>query len=380
MSLSDRYLIIDYFGLGVSSDLKGKSYGEEIVESNKLVLSFGRKYGLQASARTQSEFLYSPDIKKLWRNANPYSDKIVGAIAYIKFGDFSQVYSDSYIEEFSDGEWDHWNTPSDYMRGAPGILLLYDPEREGITIQAEVTKVKKQGVGRFPYHNTVDTDSVIVFDPPISEESITKVHGLESFGRSQSPKYNLKQYMYDELMINYRGTLRSRIKNGGSKTNDYSLLKRDDGIKIEGEGIDPQTGESIVKTRLFQSAFRNSILELFGHRCLLCDVDSDFLLEAAHIKPFSKDISSAGDFANGLALCTIHHSLFDRGLFSIKNGSIIPSKMLISAQSDFLNEQYNKLSSISQVTLPKGEKSEKYLNWHYNEVFVKKIQTLHKSR
>ncbi len=367
----DRYQIIDYFGLGDSSSVAGKSYGEAIVESNKLLLSFGKKYGVQASPRTQSEFLYSPEIKKPWRNGNPYSDKIIGAIAYIKFGDFSQVYSDSYIEEFIAGEWDHWNTPRDYMGGKPGILLLYDTDREGITIQAEVIGVKKQGSGNFPYRNTIDTDSVIVFNPPIPKELIIKVHGLESFGRSQTPKYNLRQYIYDELMVNYTGELKSRIKNEATKNNNYTLLKRDDGIKIEGEGISADTSEAIVKTRLFQSAFRNSILELFDHKCLLYEVDIDFLLEAAHIKPFSKDISTAGDFANGLALCTLHHTLFDRGLISIKNGSVIPSKMLIRAQSDFLNEQYHKLSNISHVSLPKGDKSEKYLEWHYNKVFVK---------
>jgi hypothetical protein len=358
MSLLDRYLIIDYFGL---------------VKSNKLVLSLGSTYGLQASAKNQAEFLYSPGVKKLWREADPYSDKIVGAIAYITFGDFTQVYSDEYIEEFIKGEWDQWNTPRDYMGSTPGILLLYDPEREGITIYAEVTGVKKQEEGNFPYQNAIDPDSVIVFVPPISKEAITNVRGLESFGKGQSPKYNLKQYMFDKLMIKYSGTLRSRVQLGQSASKEYSLQKDDDGIKIEDEGVDPQTGESVVKTRLFQSAFRNSILELFNHNCLLCDVDSDLLLEAAHITPFSEDNLSAGDFANGIALCTIHHILFDKGLISIKGGAVIPSKMLISTESDFLNEQYNELSRLSHVVLPKGEKSEKFLRWHYNNVFVKKV-------
>ncbi len=369
MSLHDRNLIIDYFQLGNSSELREKSYGESIVQSNKLVLSLGRSYGLQASARTQAEFLYSREMKNLWREGEPYSSEIIGAIAFIKFGDISQVYSDEYIDEFSRDEWDHWNTPGDYMRSTPGILLLYDPDRKGITIKAEVADIKKQRTGKFPYKNAIAPNSVIIFDPPISRESIRNVPGLESFARGQTPRYNLKRYMFDDLMRNYNGRLISRVQSRQSGHGQYSLLKDDDGIKVIGEGVDPQTGRAIVETRLFQSAFRNSILELFDHKCLFCEVDSDFLLEAAHIKPFVADHSSAGDFANGLALCTIHHKLFDRGLISIKDGKVTPSKGLISAESDFLNEQYNELSRISFVSLPKGEKSERYLKWHYNNVF-----------
>lgn len=369
MSLYDRELIIDYFRLGKSSELQEKSYGETIVESNKLVLSLGKSYGLQASARTQAEFLYSRGVKGLWRDVDPYSSELIGAIAFIKFGDISQVYSDKYIDEFIRGEWDHWNTPKDYMRGTPGLLLLYDPDREGITIQAEVTNIKKQGSGDFPYKNAISPNSIIIFDPPISRETIRNVPGLESFARGQTPKYNLKRYMFDNLFNNYNGRLISRVKVEQSGQRQYSLEKDEDGIKIVGDGVDPQTGKSVVETRLFQSAFRNSILTLFEHKCLFCDVDSDFLLVAAHIKPFSVDHSSAGDFANGLSLCTIHHNLFDRGLITIKDGAVMPSKGLISAESDFLNEQYNELSKISFVNLPKGEKSERYLKWHYNNVF-----------
>jgi len=371
MSLHDRNLIIDYFGLGNSSQLREKTYGDEIVESNRLVVSLGRIYGLQASARTQAEFLYSTGVKALWREGDPYLNEIIGAIAFIKFGDTSGVYSDKYIEEFSRGEWDYWNTPKDYMRGGPGILLLYDPDRSGITIQAEVKSVQKQGEGNFPYKNRIDPDSTIIFEPPISKESIRRVPGLESFARGQTPKYNLQRHMLDALMNNYNGNLRSRNESGQAGRKQFSLQKDDDGIRIveDGDGVDPQTSKSVVVTRLFQSAFRNSILKLFDHKCLFCDVDSDLLLEAAHIKPFKTDYSTAGDFANGLALCTIHHKLFDNGLVSIKDGEVIPSKELLSLESDFLNEQYNELYRLPSVSLPKREKSEEYLKWHYNNVF-----------
>ena len=141
MSLLDRYLIMDHFKLGDSTNFPEMTYGERIIKSNNLILSLGTQFRLHASARTQAEFLYSEPVKKLWREHDSFTQEIIGAIAHINFGDKSGVYTDQYLSQFENGEWDHWNTPSDYLRGNPGLLLLYDSDRKGITIQAEVTEI-----------------------------------------------------------------------------------------------------------------------------------------------------------------------------------------------------------------------------------------------
>lgn len=368
MSLYDRYLILDYFGLGDSTRLQGMSYGERIVESNKLILTLDRKYSLDASARTQAEFLYSEPVKKLWRRGDTFSDEIVGVIAHVNFGDKSGIYSDRYLEEFESGGRDHWNTPSNYMGDEPGIILLYDPDRKGITIQAEVTEINSHGSGDYPVRNVLNKESIVIFDPPISRETVRSVKGLESFGKSQTPKYNLKRRMYEDLMNKYEGRLKSTLRFDGS-SKPYTLRKDKDRIEIIGDGIDPKTKRTMVETRLFQSEFRNSILEFFRHKCLFCDIDSDILLEASHIKPVSEDINSAGIYANGLALCRIHHKLFDMGLVSLKDGKITPSSKLVSMESEFLNEQFNELIRKPAIRMPKGDESELYLIWHFKHVF-----------
>ena len=169
-------------------------------------------------------------------------------------------------------------------------------------------------------------------------------------------------------MRKYEGVLKSALRTGGINA-VYTLKKDKDRIQIVGDGIDPKTKKTIVETRLFQSEFRSSILELFGHKCSFCDIDSDILLEAAHIKPVGEDISSAGIYANGLALCRIHHKLFDMGLISLKDGKIVPSRELVSIESEFLNEQFNELIRKPAIRLPKGSKSESYLIWHFSNVF-----------
>ncbi len=373
MSLNDRALIIDYFGLGKSRDLEQKSYGEKIIESNSLILSLKDKYSMHTGARTQAEFLYSNPVKKLWREGDIFSNDIIGAIARISFGDKSGVYSDQYLAEFGRGEWDHWNTPSDYMGGKPGKLMLYDPDKMGITIFMEVKEVNSHGSKEYPFRNIIDKNSITIFEPPISRDEIRQVSGMESFAKSQTPKYNLKRTVYEEFMRNYGGSLKGTVNTETGRNIPYSLKKEKDGIQIAGEGVDPTTKKTIIETRLFQGEFRNSILELFGHKCLICDVDSDLLLEAAHIIPVGEDITSAGKFANGLSLCRIHHKLFDQGLVTIRQGKIIPSRELVSAESDYLNEHFNELTRKPAIRLPKGDESEPYLLWHFRNVFRGKL-------
>ena len=63
----------------------------------------------------------------------------------------------------------------------------------------------------------------------------------------------------------------------------YTIGKDDREIKID--GVDPLIRRKVVNTRLFQFEFRRNILNRFHNHCLFCDVDSDVLLEAAHIIP-----------------------------------------------------------------------------------------------
>lgn len=73
---------------------------------------------------------------------------------------------------------------------------------------------------------------------------------------------------------------------------------------------------SLVRRRLHQSRFRRLVLDAYTHHCAMCSIKFDELLEAAHIVP---DADNRGDpeVTNGLALCTLHHSAFDRHLIGI---------------------------------------------------------------
>jgi len=74
---------------------------------------------------------------------------------------------------------------------------------------------------------------------------------------------------------------------------------------------------SSVRVRLHQRSFRERVLEAYRRQCAFCRLRHEELLEAAHIIP---DADPAGEPAvhNGVALCTLHHSAFDRRFIGIR--------------------------------------------------------------
>jgi hypothetical protein len=76
----------------------------------------------------------------------------------------------------------------------------------------------------------------------------------------------------------------------------------------------------LVRDRTAQSAFRDEVLRKQDVRCTVCDFAIPEGLEAAHLVP--KRSSGTDDARNGLALCVLHHRLFDRGLFHIEPDSL----------------------------------------------------------
>ncbi len=65
VSLTHRFKIMDTFGLGKSSHLKNKSWGEQIIFSKQALLGFQQKYPFK-NTRALSRFFYDSEVKKSW--------------------------------------------------------------------------------------------------------------------------------------------------------------------------------------------------------------------------------------------------------------------------------------------------------------------------
>ncbi len=134
-----------------------------------------------------------------------FEQDMAGVITKIAFGDYTEVYPDEYLGEMRRGEWKNWHTPRLYkaLDGTGRKLLLYDRERQAITAEVEIKKVKRIPYRRnFPWSNAFATKPKI-FRPAIPLKLIRSLPGFENFGKyrkDRSAYRNLTREQYRQLM------------------------------------------------------------------------------------------------------------------------------------------------------------------------------------
>ena len=71
-----------------------------------------------------------------------------------------------------------------------------------------------------------------------------------------------------------------------------------------------------TKARIHQHDFREHVLSAYQISCAICDLPHAQLLEASHIIADSRE-AGVPEVSNGLALCRLHHTAYDRHLLGI---------------------------------------------------------------
>lgn len=119
--------------------------------------------------------------------------------------------------------------------------------------------------------------------------------------------------------------------------------------------------------------FREYVLKAYEYQCAVCGFDvqlrgKPIALEAAHIKwhqAGGPDIEN-----NGIALCTMHHKLFDKGAFTFNSDFTFHVSEYIHGEKG-LNEWLMNYhgNTIKRPQRPTYFPEKSYLNWHMREVF-----------
>jgi putative restriction endonuclease len=78
-----------------------------------------------------------------------------------------------------------------------------------------------------------------------------------------------------------------------------------------------KTREAMVKTRVNQAFFRESVLAAYDCKCCLTRLSMPELLTASHIVPWSVDTKNRTNPRNGLCLNAVHDKAFDCGLITV---------------------------------------------------------------
>lgn len=126
----------------------------------------------------------------------------------------------------------------------------------------------------------------------------------------------------------------------------------------------------IAKQRIGQNLFKKLLLNQYQHKCAFCNISTDSMLIASHIKKWS-DCSNNHerlDVNNGLLLCAHHDALFDKHLISFdSNGNLAVSPTL--SQIDILNLGINNIPpNISMVSGINLANMFPYLCDHYSKL------------
>jgi putative restriction endonuclease len=136
--------------------------------------------------------------------------------------------------------------------------------------------------------------------------------------------------------------------------------------------------QATSKAKVRKSSFRPEVLSAYSQKCAVCGYGSNLGmnsvgLDAAHIQWHG--YGGPDEVQNGIALCSLHHRLFDRGAFTITSEFMIQFSSLFNG-SGALNagfQFHGKQMSLPfhEGFLPNGS----YLRWHHKEVFRGEVAT-----
>jgi len=132
------------------------------------------------------------------------------------------------------------------------------------------------------------------------------------------------------------------------------------------------TGKGVIRQRR-DPKFRENILRAYEYRCAVCGFDirlglRPVALEAAHIK--WRQAGGPDHEINGLALCSLHHKLFDRGAFTLSKEFEILVSDHAHGTAGF--EEWLMRFHGEKLNFPQRQTnypSEDFTRWHVREVF-----------
>ena len=141
-------------------------------------------------------------------------------------------------------------------------------------------------------------------------------------------------------------------------------------------GFDPEittlAAQPTPLGRRRDAAWRVAVLEAWDRQCAFCGFDGQaggvpVGLEAAHVRWFALDGPDTLD--NGLALCMLHHKLFDRGMLGLDDDLAVVVSRRFSARTQQGRAVYDlhgrRLNPRPGTPLP----AEPHVRWHTEQVF-----------
>ena len=188
--------------------------------------------------------------------------------------------------------------------------------------------------------------------------------------KSELLKYKVRGGFTNDIYSQLSGDqdLLFEISNNLLTTNFPNSIHED---ILQAVGIDIEAEAQKPKKR--DPRFRERVLRAYEYQCAICGFDvrvGDTLvaLEAAHIK--WQQAGGPDREVNGVALCSMHHKLFDRGAFTLTDSLSIQVSERAHGSKGFLEwlmAFHGK--EIRPPQRPSYHPKYKFVEWHIREVF-----------
>jgi putative restriction endonuclease len=140
-------------------------------------------------------------------------------------------------------------------------------------------------------------------------------------------------------------------------------------------------GEVNVKRRKRDAQFRLKVLTAYEYRCAVCGFDLrigsvSVALDAAHIR--WHQAHGPDRESNGLALCVLHHKLFDLGAFTLNAAGMLLMSDQVHGTEQGLSESLLRHhgNCVRPAQRPEWRPDAAFLAWHDREVFKGKARHL----
>jgi putative restriction endonuclease len=190
-----------------------------------------------------------------------------------------------------------------------------------------------------PYHDAYRRDGLLEYSYRGTDLDHRDNHGLRVAMKERRPLV----YFHRMVPGRYLATWPVFVVGDDPRRLVFSVAV-DDATKVEssvtsewvaGENADVRREyvTALARRRLHQRAFRERVLAAYRHQCALCRLKHEELLDAAHIVP---DADPEGEpvVSNGLALCRLHHSAFDRFFIGVRPDYVIEVRRDLLEEED----------------------------------------------
>jgi len=197
------------------------------------------------------------------------------------------------------------------------------------------------------------------FDPELKKRGIV---GLANASKLDEEVWNEFNSNWDDLAFESEKVLSDF--DGKDVLEDVKIVEED---LYFGDGIEK---ERLVKTRVNQNFFRQTVLSAHNFSCCITGIDLPELLVASHIIPWSKAEKNRLNPRNGLCLNALHDRAFDKGLMTVTNDFKIKiSPRVLSQPSESVEIWLASFNEKNIVVPERFVPSQEFLEYHNKNIF-----------